>query len=237
MHLWFVRVVRSRRWEALFLLSSVQKLLPIYLLAALKISGLAPVVILRALMGRSGALLVSGVKSLIAYSSVYTAAWLISRVLVRDRSWMVYLLIYSLGLILLVTIFRIADVLSVSQMAHAKMRTANKIQLLLVLVRMGGLPPLVSFWAKIAILGPVMLTGLAGIRISLILTTVWVLYAYIRLVIALILVGRRSSELPKQERNRLYLATFLYLILPVLLIYTFWCRALKILIFKDLAKG
>lgn len=123
-------------------------------------------------MGRSGALLVSGVKSLIAYSSVYTAAWLISRVLVRDRSWMVYLLIYSLGLILLVTIFRIADVLSVSQMAHAKMRTANKIQLLLVLVRMGGLPPLVSFWAKIAILGPVMLTGLAGIRISLILTTV-----------------------------------------------------------------
>ena len=237
MHLWFVRVIRSRRWEALFLLSSVQKLLPIYLLVVLKVFGLAPVVILRALVGRSGVLLVSGVKSLIAYSSVYTAAWLISGTLVQDSSWILYLLIYSLGLILLVTIFSEINAQRVSQMAYAKIGIINKLQLLLVLVRMGGLPPLVSFWAKIAILSPVVLINLWGVRTTLILTTIWVLYAYIRLVIALILVGRRGPELPKQGRRRLYLATFLYLMLPVFLIYTFWCKALKILIFKDLAKG
>jgi NADH:ubiquinone oxidoreductase subunit 2 (subunit N) len=73
-HGWFIRVISDIRWDFFFLASTVQKVLPLYLISILSSGLLALVVVLRSLVRVLGSLNQLLIKKLLAYSSVFSSA-------------------------------------------------------------------------------------------------------------------------------------------------------------------
>ena len=242
LHFWFVRVLRVRRLEVLFLLSTLQKVLPLRIFQWLSRGGLSGLlVVLRALTAGWGIFNHRNLRGILAYSSIFTVAWCLARLTGSLWMWARYLFIYGVGLLGMVILISESNSRRVSHLQLRHRRGAARLILFFGLATLGGLPPLGRFWVKVMVLVLLIQTGdllRAGI---LMLGSIWVLYAYMRLrFLASSLGGVQGPWRRRSLNDRLFLPVIIVVALPLILmlrLYLLRGVTRKILIFKILEQS
>lgn len=197
-HLWYLSILQDLNWIRIFVLSTVQKLLPLFFLSRTGVFYEIRIIALLSSFAGIWALGVSSLKRLIGYSSVLNIRWL----LLSSLAFPVFLqffLTYFLRILGLVSYFRYFIREKMSDLK--KLNTLNDIARMgLLLLRLRAFPPLLGFWAKLFIL-KFLRASSSVLVIWLLMNTVFIVYTYMTVLDILLLSPKNHSLVSRKFNN------------------------------------
>ena len=190
LHLWYLSILQDLNWIRIFILSTVQKLLPLFFISSLINAYEAILVALVSRVAGIWALGVSSLKRLVGYSSLLNIGWM----LLSTLSASVFIQFF------ITYFFRILGLINyLSYFISEKIRDLKKfnslndtVTICLLILRLRAFPPLLGFWAKLFILKLIIEFSLL-LAIFLLVNTVFLIYTYITLVDFLFTAIKRDS--------------------------------------------
>lgn len=209
MHFWFPQVIEGLSWPQAFILLTIQKLAPIFLISYLTFSeALINIILYFALIssviGALGGLNVTIIRKLIAFSSINHISWILIAIYIRDIYWLLYFSLYCLtsGSVIIILYstqsFSISDILN-----QSRKKIYLNILVPINILSLGGLPPFLGFipkWALIQFISQDLIIFPLAVLLGSSLIT---LYFYIRLFIPLTLISF-SSFVSNLKNNSLF---------------------------------
>lgn len=243
LHQWLAPVAEGLSWSIFYILITVQKVIPFYIIISLISSHevkniIVLLTIISALVGAVGGLSQTSVRKIITYSSISHISWIITALLLSRLNWLIYFLFYWVILAPIVIIFQKAQLSSLNDLIINK--KISGLLIALNFLSLGGLPPFSGFIPKLIIVQSAINTQFSILVLPLLIATYMSLFFYIRLVSSIITISTSlnySFKVHPPLTNTLLLFNITVLIGPTLiftLLLNFKLKKLKA--FKALIK-
>ena len=181
-HIWYISIIQDLKWLNIFILSTIQKIIPLRILSRLSPHFAITVFIL---ISRLGGLLGTksrSIKRLLAYSGVLNVGWLLGSTM-SINSFLFFFLCYFF------TIRGVVHILSSNESAlmldsKSGFSSADTIFMGALLLSLAGLPPFINFWAKLLVLKVIIFRSILRAIVGFILTIItrWMVYLYLGLI-------------------------------------------------------
>nr|YP_010952891.1 NADH dehydrogenase subunit 2 [Trapezia tigrina]WMQ53311.1 NADH dehydrogenase subunit 2 [Trapezia tigrina] len=189
-HFWFPHIMEGLSWPQAYILLSIQKIAPMYMLSHLHSYYFMIMfsAILSALVGALGGLNVLSLRKIMAFSSINHMSWLLIAIFISDFMWLTYFVFYiliSLSIVMFFNSFRsyyFSDLLNLSY--------SNPYFTLLLplnLLSLGGLPPFTGFIPKWFMIQNMLMNEMIFPLMFLIFSALITLYYYLRILMPFIL--------------------------------------------------
>nr|APH08677.1 NADH dehydrogenase subunit 2 [Lilliconus sagei] len=202
-YFWLPSVMAGLSWLSCFLLATWQKLAPLFLLISLlkvnqetlMLTGLCFVTAGSALVGGLGGINQTQLRPLLAYSSIGHLGWMIYAALYSEWVFKWYLLIYILISFSIFMSLWLVNLKSMKNMNNLeKFGIVVYYNIMVLLLSLGGLPPLLGFVSKWLVMQTAINNSLSFVLFFLIMGSLLSLYYYLNLFfsIFLILVKKES---------------------------------------------
>nr|YP_011008866.1 NADH dehydrogenase subunit 2 [Charybdis miles]WPV76783.1 NADH dehydrogenase subunit 2 [Charybdis miles] len=201
MHFWFPQVIEGLSWPQAFILLTIQKVAPMFLISYLTFTPtltfmITSMALLSSLIGALGGLNVMKLRKLMAFSSINHMSWMLIAISINDTMWLIYFLFYSFTSGSVIILLYSTQAYSISNILNQN----NKSEILALLIPMnllslGGLPPFLGFipkWIMIQLFSSKMMIF---ILLILLFSSLITLYFYLRLFIPMILLSFSSLSL------------------------------------------
>lgn len=152
-HFWFPSVITFLSWPICLILSTWQKVAPLFLLTYLyssfSFSIIFLIIMARSLVGGFGGFAQCLLKPLLSYSSIGHISWIIAANLSSFSYALLYFLIYVIVSSSIILVFFIFDSNYISSLTPtSKLASLIFLTLLLSLLSLGGVPPFLGFAPK-----------------------------------------------------------------------------------------
>jgi len=178
-HGWFISILKRCSIWVLFLLSTVQKILPLLIIVniivlprlLIFITFFTILVIFFRVPGRVT------LNKVLALSSIANLIWLLFRVQISTKLILIFILIYS---VLLIGIIFSTDIRSNSSFYQIeRLDNFSKIMFIFIFISLGSLPPLLGFLSKLLVLKRLILIIGLSVIVTLVFISLIILYTYI----------------------------------------------------------
>nr|YP_010265198.1 NADH dehydrogenase subunit 2 [Charybdis hellerii]UIP56981.1 NADH dehydrogenase subunit 2 [Charybdis hellerii] len=197
-HFWFPQVIEGLSWPQAFILLTIQKVAPMFLISYLTFTPtLTSMIIFMALfssvVGALGGLNVMKLRKLMAFSSINHMSWMLIAMSLNDIMWLVYFLFYCFTSGSVIILLYTTHTYTLSNILNQN----NKSMILSLLIPMnllslGGLPPFLGFipkWIMIQLFSSKMMIF---ILLILLISSLITLYFYLQMFIPMILLSFSS---------------------------------------------
>ena len=198
-HLWLVNLMIDLEWFIFFVISSLQKVLPLYILRKIPLIFLDILIILSLLVRLSLSLIQSRVKKILIISSIFTGAWIFAALIFLKFFWVVILFVYSVMLLRCIVVFIKNKTSHKSRGVVFSITLIEKLTMFIILIAVAGLPPLTGFYLKLVVICGVINLGNIIIASALLFSSVLIIYIYR---------GIFLLALSNQAPNSVYLSSF-----------------------------
>jgi len=201
-HFWLPRVMAGLSWLPCLLLATWQKMAPILLILSLVQVTHAPILIFilcflgarSRIVGGFGGLNQTQVRALLAYSSIGHIGWVLFGICSSETSVKVYFSIYVLISVCLFSSLWILDSKILKRLRSIRSKKwRGAFSFSLILLSLGGLPPLLGFVSKWVVITSGTLTSSWGFLLALILGSLISLFYYLRLFFSELLTTKRET--------------------------------------------
>lgn len=204
-HLWVPQVLEGLSWKYVFIVLSWQKLTPFFLLLSCLQRATAKRLIkfsllLSSILGGVAGLTYSSLRKIIAFSSINHIGWLISGILIKFSSWIIYLTFYSTLLGLLIFILNLNNIVTISNTLNS-WNSIYQISFYTLILSFRGLPPLIGFAPKWLIINDLIINSSFIIALILIFSRLIPLFFYLRIIFNSFLQKYNLSYLPHAKRK------------------------------------
>lgn len=208
-HFWLPRVMAGLSWVSCLLLATWQKIAPLLLLSIFLLEDLSYLlgVILclfsacSALVGGLGGMSQTQLRALLAYSSIGHLGWITFAVLHRNWAMKIYLAIYiviSIGLFISLWYLNFNRMKDLNKLVS----NFNIVNLLVMLLSLGGLPPMLGFISKWVIMRVSVNSVLWGFVFLLILGSLIRLFYYLSLFFSVFFSSLKGNGLGNFIRRK-----------------------------------
>uniref|UniRef100_A0AB39CC40 NADH-ubiquinone oxidoreductase chain 2 n=1 Tax=Canarium sp. (in: gastropods) TaxID=2046231 RepID=A0AB39CC40_9CAEN len=212
-HFWLPSVMAGLPWISCLLLATWQKFAPIFLMSSLLDANLSYWVILiisfmcagSSLMGGVGGMNQTQIRALLAYSSIGHLGWIVFSVLYGDWTMKVYLGIYVFISICIFVSLWYMDLSSMKSLVKFNQKKVLEMGIMVMLMSLGGLPPLLGFISKWLVVSASMTSALWGVLFFLILGSLFSLFYYLSLFFSMFLSETSKSLLVFKKNIKLML--------------------------------
>nr|QLD97115.1 NADH dehydrogenase subunit 2 [Dermacentor rhinocerinus]QLD97128.1 NADH dehydrogenase subunit 2 [Dermacentor rhinocerinus] len=147
-HFWLISISESLNFNALFLLLSFQKIIPLFILSKFIMNQMISVILISTLFSSILALNIKLIKKLLIFSSIAHQGWMMMLILKKINFWFSYLLMYSVIIYSIIELCKNFKLYSMSKITINKMNLSNKINMITMLLSLGGMPPFLGFFMK-----------------------------------------------------------------------------------------
>nr|QGW36196.1 NADH dehydrogenase subunit 2 [Monodonta labio] len=207
-HFWFPSVMAGVSWLSCLLLTTWQKLAPLFLLATITstwtqmshatMSFLLLSAGLSSLVGGIGGLNQTQIRALLAYSSIGHIGWMVFCATTSSSALKIYFLVYFLVSICLFFSLWASEKSFFSQTGTSSPPTTklNETFLIFMLLSLGGMPPLLGFFAKWLAVWSGCSVGSFAALAPLLAGSLISLFYYLTLLFSLTLFSGVSSPTP-----------------------------------------
>nr|UNS18827.1 NADH dehydrogenase subunit 2 [Ixodes ovatus] len=185
-HSWYPQISEGLNYTPFFILSTLQKIIPLYIISIFQNNLIIMFIMFSSLMGSLGGLNQTSLKKILAFSSISHMAWIMSLIFIDQNFWMIYFIIYSIILLKIINILNKNNLLLIINLNSMKMSMFDKISLFSFILSLGGLPPFLGFFSKwVAVM--LITKKFILILVLLIISSLINLYFYMRCMFPLIL--------------------------------------------------
>nr|UEV85634.1 NADH dehydrogenase subunit 2 [Thalamita sima] len=200
-HFWFPQVIEGMSWPQAFILLSIQKIAPMFLISYLTFTPTLTMMItfmalMSSLVGALGGLNVMKLRKLMAFSSINHMSWMLIAMSINDMMWLVYFMFYLFISSSVVVLLHSTQSYSMSDVLNQNKKSMIfNLLIPMNLLSLGGLPPFLGFvpkWIMIQLFSSkMMIFSLLVLLFSSLIT----LYFYLRLFTPMVLLSFSSLSL------------------------------------------
>ena len=158
-----------------------QKIGPIIIISYLYINKILLILILLIITNSIFGINQNSLRKILAISSINNSSWIIIALLINENLWLNYIIIYSILNILIINIFIKYNINYINQLKFFNLNFFNKINILILILSILGLPPIIGFLIKWILIKTLILNKLYLILIILVTLTIINLYFYIKI--------------------------------------------------------
>lgn len=181
-HNWFVIVIQGLPWKIGYLLMTLQKITPLFLINFLfqKSSIILMFAAISSIVGSMNGLGQTSLNKIIAFSSINHLGWILTSNFLRKFLLTIYLIFYFFLNLFIIRFLFDKTIYYFNQIIF----NTNFFYWSISILSLAGLPPLVGFLPKWLIIKTLIINEFYFIRIVLILTSLITLIFYLRLIIS-----------------------------------------------------
>nr|YP_009127040.1 NADH dehydrogenase subunit 2 [Peirates lepturoides]AHH93170.1 NADH dehydrogenase subunit 2 [Peirates lepturoides] len=189
-HFWFPEIIKKMEWPEGLILMTWQKIAPMTILSYLfPETIIAPILIMSAtIIGAIGGLNQTSIHKIMAFSSINHMGWMIACMKLNNSLWIMYLMIYSIILVMMVFIFNKYSVSYINQLTLSS-NFAEKMLIIILFLSLGGLPPFLGFLPKWMVIQTMVISNTFPTLIIMILSSLITLFYYLRLISSNLLIN------------------------------------------------
>nr|QNH68968.1 NADH dehydrogenase subunit 2 [Ergatettix serrifemora] len=187
LHFWFPEVMEMLNWENCMLMMTWQKLAPMITLSYIEMNNkfITMFIFMSAMIGAIMGLNQISLRMMMTYSSINHMGWMIASLQSSLMMWSWYFIIYSLLTTLLSMMFKSWNMNSINNLFFNKNNhKINKINLMISMMSLGGLPPFLGFLPKWMLIQDLMCKSMHLITFVLIMSSTVTLYFYMKMFLS-----------------------------------------------------
>ena len=207
-HSWLVTVAESLAWAPLFVLLTVQKLNPLFIIwsfSQINSNFFHLIVFSSLVVGSLMGLAQTRTRALITFSSISHVGWFLTGIAFSLETGLLYFLIYRVVLLAPVLLLESTNVSHINQLPLIPVKLQNQCILFFSLLSLGGLPPFLGFLPKWVILQLSITFSFYLLALVIISTSLFTLYFYLRLIFSAFIFG--GVKITQEKRSS---ASFLH---------------------------
>nr|QFI35933.1 NADH dehydrogenase subunit 2 [Mileewa albovittata] len=179
-HNWVLSIINSLEFSLMFLLLTIMKISPLVMISYLNYCN-DLIIMLSLLVGSIFSLNQNSIRKLLAYSSIYNMSYILSSINMNSV-WIMYLLMYSLILLLMIETMKKLKINYINQFMINNYSMITNMNIWITVLSMGGMPPLLGFFPKFIIFQMMILKKSFMMLLMMILTSLLVMFFYMRMV-------------------------------------------------------
>nr|YP_008757634.1 NADH dehydrogenase subunit 2 [Nesidiocoris tenuis]AFI54851.1 NADH dehydrogenase subunit 2 [Nesidiocoris tenuis] len=148
-HMWMPQMMEKIKWNMCMMLMTWQKLAPMYIMSLVSQEKLTQIlVVISMATGSIMAINQTSLRKIMAYSTMTHMSWMILSMKVSDKMWMSYFVMYSILVLMTTIYFKKMNIIFISQTSVSSLKLIEKINFVMIMLSMGGLPPFLGFIPK-----------------------------------------------------------------------------------------
>nr|YP_010219079.1 NADH dehydrogenase subunit 2 [Metrocoris esakii]UBY46232.1 NADH dehydrogenase subunit 2 [Metrocoris esakii] len=222
-HMWFINIMNKMSWNNCMIIMTWQKVAPMFILSntinnSLIISTWS---IMSAITGAIGGINQTSIKKIMAFSSVNHMSWLTMCMKYDSEMWIKYLIIYSLIIILLVETFSKKSINYINQINTNMKTQMEKMNMLIMMLSLGGLPPFIGFMPKWLVIQSLISTNSMFTIMILMMSSMITLFYYMRMMTPMIMnkstINKWNNKGINMKTNYMY-SFIINMMLPITMI-------------------
>nr|YP_009987492.1 NADH dehydrogenase subunit 2 [Bambusiphaga furca]QBZ37952.1 NADH dehydrogenase subunit 2 [Bambusiphaga furca] len=151
LHLWLPEIMNKMKWNECLMLASPLKIIPMILMS--KFTSMKMVIIpmmLSLMMGCLSGLNQTCLKKMMAFSSIFNLAWMISSFMTSKKVMLLFMMIYTSLNFKIMMFFKKMNIQYMNQINQLELK--KKIKINMMILSLSGLPPMMGFFPKWMIL-------------------------------------------------------------------------------------
>nr|QUJ09541.1 NADH dehydrogenase subunit 2 [Telenomus remus] len=150
-HMWFVKMMNIMSWKNCFLLSTIQKMIPFFIMMNFinkNIKIFLLINIFNTIISTIGGLNQNFIKPLLAYSSINHMSWMMVSSITMEKMFLIYLIIYLLNNLLIMMFMKQMNIKFINKIFYTKNSYLIKMLIMMSMLSLGGIPPMIGFLIK-----------------------------------------------------------------------------------------
>nr|YP_010324950.1 NADH dehydrogenase subunit 2 [Dermacentor marginatus]UNO54170.1 NADH dehydrogenase subunit 2 [Dermacentor marginatus]UNO54183.1 NADH dehydrogenase subunit 2 [Dermacentor marginatus] len=147
-HFWIITISESLNFDALFLILSIQKVIPLFILSNFFLDNIIILIMISTLMSSILALNSKLIKKLLILSSISHQGWMISLIFKKINFWVSYIIIYSIIIFSILKMCKKYKIFSMFNISNNKINFNEKMNFIMNFMSLGGMPPFLGFFMK-----------------------------------------------------------------------------------------
>nr|AMX74183.1 NADH dehydrogenase subunit 2 [Ornithodoros zumpti] len=212
-HSWFPQMSEGLTYFSLFLLTSVQKVIPLFIISLNSSPTMILFIFLSSVAGTLGGFNQFSVKKILSFSSISHLSWMLSLLINNSFIWIAYLVIYSIIMAFITQFFSCLNMHYFSQ-SFTNISKSNAIFILILMLSLGGMPPFIGFFMKWMSL-KIILLNMKIIPLILISSSLLNMFFYTRLLYPIFLKASSWNKWTFFKSNPL----FSFLMIQLLMLF------------------
>nr|YP_010448464.1 NADH dehydrogenase subunit 2 [Codonobdella sp. B45A]UTS56335.1 NADH dehydrogenase subunit 2 [Codonobdella sp. B45A] len=221
-HFWFPSVMSSCKWDMCMLLTTWQKLIPIFLFISIINANNTVIMmacILNMFIGGLFGMNSNNMKSVMAYSSITHMGWLMMMKMVSMNLLMfLYFIIYTMMVIpMFITLKKLNMNLYKNFMLLNKNSLINIVLVLMMIMSMAGLPPFTGFFLKLMVMYN-MVSISTTLMILLVLISIMSLYFYLNMSYNSLLNTYLNKGVNNYKMKKMVSLVSIFMLTPMILL-------------------
>nr|QNV12042.1 NADH dehydrogenase subunit 2 [Linyphia triangularis] len=181
-YFWFPSLCEGISWISCYLLMTIQKIIPLMLMSLSSSEILWFIIVSSLIVGAFGSMNQVKLKRLMAYSSIHHIGWLVLCMMLSISIWWMYLIMYMFMILGVLILFSKNEVLVINFI----MKGYESWMFILMMMSMGGIPPMLGFFLKWWIFYYLPLSSMY-MYLCMLLMSVVMIYIYMRIIYNLLL--------------------------------------------------
>nr|AZL93503.1 NADH dehydrogenase subunit 2 [Torymus sp. ZJUH_2016035] len=200
---WYIKLMNNLNWMNIFILSIIQKIIPLYILMSINYlineycyRLILLLLILSMFYSCVSSLSQINLKLIMSYSSVIQMSWIINLLYINEMMMIIYFLVYSLISLQMFFMFMYFDINNLNDLFNLKLtKTFNYLFLMFSIMSLGGLPPMSGFVMKWISIQSLFNLNSFFYLFFMILVSLISLFFYLRIIFPLYLFSSNSKKL------------------------------------------
>nr|YP_054505.1 NADH dehydrogenase subunit 2 [Ixodes uriae]BAD27241.1 NADH dehydrogenase subunit 2 [Ixodes uriae] len=185
-HMWFPQISENISYKSFFLLSTIQKIIPLQILSVFNNNKIILFIVLSATLGTLGGFNQISLRKILAFSSISHLAWMMTLIMINQFYWIIYFMMYFFILLKIIIFLKMNFINTINNFYTKNLLPMNKFQLFSTFMSLGGLPPFMGFFMKLLSI-ILIINKMPFILVILILSSLGNLYFYSRILFPLVL--------------------------------------------------
>uniref|UniRef100_A0AAU7VA60 NADH-ubiquinone oxidoreductase chain 2 n=1 Tax=Stenopsocus nepalensis TaxID=3074945 RepID=A0AAU7VA60_9NEOP len=208
---WFITVMQGMTWFNCYLLATLQKIAPLFLMNFLFLNNKTIMLfsILSVLVGSIGGLNQTSLKKILAFSSVNHLGWMMTIGCLSKYLFVIYFLFYSFMNLFVMNFLSKTSIFQLAQ----NYKFTNNYNWLISILSLGGLPPFIGFIPKWMVIQTLILNKMFMISFVMIMTALITLFYYIRMITATMIMNFYTQKWNIASYNNISLLDSILLII------------------------
>nr|YP_010600229.1 NADH dehydrogenase subunit 2 [Cyclopelta obscura]WAL05731.1 NADH dehydrogenase subunit 2 [Cyclopelta obscura] len=193
-HMWLPKMMTMMSWMNSMMLMTWQKLAPMMMLSNIYINNimLNCIVTMSVVVGAVGGLNQSSLRKIMSYSSINHLGWM----LIMNNSqnnWMIYWMMYSIIMLMTCLMFDKYNMFFMNQINMMNLSMMEKMNLVINMMSLGGLPPFIGFLPKMMVMKTMMNSMMMTTLIMLMMSLI-TLYYYMRTMSSMMMMMSSTNK-------------------------------------------